>query len=108
MPYMLVAGAFSSTVMATFGYTGGLRGVRRILDPEVDEVDRKVAESKTYRRPISETIEQLGEGRGELETRLVVRELTIPGIYAPGHEERRRQRLLARYGIDVGEAQGTK
>lgn len=34
--------------------------------------------------------------------------LTTTGIYAPGYEERRRQRLLERYGIDVGEAQGQK
>lgn len=32
-------------------------------------------------------------------------QLTLPGIYAPGYEERRRQRLLAKYGIDVAEAQ---
>jgi hypothetical protein len=31
--------------------------------------------------------------------------LTMLGIYAPGYEERRRQRLLARYGIDVKAAQ---
>jgi hypothetical protein len=27
--------------------------------------------------------------------------LTLPGIYGPGYEERRRQRLLEKYGIDV-------
>jgi hypothetical protein len=31
--------------------------------------------------------------------------LTITGIYAPGYEERRRQRLLEKYGIDVKAAQ---
>jgi hypothetical protein len=31
--------------------------------------------------------------------------LTQLGIYAPGYEERRRQRLLAKYGIDVKAAQ---
>jgi hypothetical protein len=31
--------------------------------------------------------------------------LTWLGIYAPGYEERRRQRLLAKYGIDVNAAQ---
>jgi hypothetical protein len=28
--------------------------------------------------------------------------LTSPGIYAPGYEERRRERLLEKYGVDVG------
>jgi hypothetical protein len=27
--------------------------------------------------------------------------LTILGIYGPGYEERRRQRIMDRYGIDV-------
>jgi hypothetical protein len=32
-------------------------------------------------------------------------ELITTGIYAPGYEERRRQRLLEKYGIDVKAAQ---
>jgi hypothetical protein len=31
--------------------------------------------------------------------------LTLLGIYGPGYEERRRQRLLDKYGIDVKAAQ---
>jgi hypothetical protein len=33
--------------------------------------------------------------------------LTVIGIYAPGYEERRRQRLMEKYGIDVKAAQET-
>ncbi|KAK5261583.1 hypothetical protein LTR40_001931 [Exophiala xenobiotica] len=46
-------------------------------------------EAKTrYRRPINETINELGEGRG---------------IYGPGYEERRKQRIKERYGIEIQE-----
>jgi len=49
--------------MAAFDYSGGsLFGYAR--DPTIDEFDRKEALRKNRRRPISETIEELGEGRG--------------------------------------------
>ncbi|KAH7393974.1 hypothetical protein DE146DRAFT_660427 [Phaeosphaeria sp. MPI-PUGE-AT-0046c] len=89
LPFMLGAGAATATVMTAFRYTSGLRGYEDAnLDDE--EVERREAAKKARRRPLSETIEQLGEGRG---------------IYAPGYEERRRQRLMDRYGIDVKAAQ---
>jgi hypothetical protein len=31
----------------------------------------------------------------------------VLGIYAPGYEERRRERIMAKYGIDVKAAQET-
>jgi len=43
---------------------------------------------KRFRRPVNETINELGEGRG---------------IYGPGYEERRKQRIKEAYGIDVPE-----
>ena len=58
-------------------------------DPDVDEVARKEFLRRNRRRPIEETIEALGEGRG---------------IYGPGYEERRRQRIKENYGIDVPSA----
>ncbi|KAF2849314.1 hypothetical protein T440DRAFT_426957 [Plenodomus tracheiphilus IPT5] len=92
LPFMLGAGVALSTVMTAFRYTSGLRGSGSIRDQVDDdgEVERREELKKIRRRPLSETIEQLGEGRG---------------IYAPGYEERRRQRLLAKYGIDVKAAQ---
>lgn len=59
---MLGAGAAFSTVMTTFRFTGGLAGPGENLDE--DEVERREAAKKVRRRPLSETIEQLGEGRG--------------------------------------------
>ncbi|KAH9880122.1 hypothetical protein J1614_002148, partial [Plenodomus biglobosus] len=92
LPFMLGAGAATSVVMTAFRYTNGLRGVGDIRDQVDDdgEVERREELKKIRRRPLSETIEQLGEGRG---------------IYAPGYEERRRQRLLVKYGVDVKAAQ---
>ncbi|KAF1362435.1 hypothetical protein EJ07DRAFT_106916 [Lizonia empirigonia] len=89
LPFMLGAGALFSVSMTAFRYTSGIRGsASGELDDE--EIERREAMKKMRRRPLSETIEQLGEGRG---------------IYAPGYEERRRQRLMDKYGIDVKAAQ---
>ncbi|KAF1970374.1 hypothetical protein BU23DRAFT_538077 [Bimuria novae-zelandiae CBS 107.79] len=89
MPMVLGAGAGFGVACATFKYTQGFRGYNIKEDSE-DEVARKEEMRKMRRRPLQETLEQLGEGRG---------------IYGPGYEERRRERLLAKYGIDVKEAQ---
>ena len=60
---MLGGGASFATVMAAFAYTSGLTGYKS-GSPE-DEVERKEAYKKTYRRPLQETIDELGEGRGK-------------------------------------------
>ncbi|TAQ87336.1 hypothetical protein B7494_g4309 [Chlorociboria aeruginascens] len=81
-PAVLGFGALTAIVLGTFNYTGGaLTGYRK--DPEVDEFDRKEYLRKNRRRPIEQTISELGEG-----------------IYAPGYDERRRERIKERYGID--------
>ncbi|KAH7378779.1 hypothetical protein BKA66DRAFT_495285 [Pyrenochaeta sp. MPI-SDFR-AT-0127] len=90
LPFMLGAGVAFSAVFSAFRYTNGFRGVGDIRVEDDSEVERREELKKVRRRPLSETIEQLGEGRG---------------IYAPGYEERRRQRLLEKYGIDVKAAQ---
>lgn len=74
-------------------------------DPEVDEVGRKEYLRKNRRRPLEDTVAELGEGRGMLSTQIACttnKELThVTGIRAPGYEERRAQRLKERYGFDV-------
>ncbi|RKF62644.1 NADH-ubiquinone oxidoreductase 21.3 kDa subunit [Golovinomyces cichoracearum] len=72
-------------LMATFNFTGG-RLTGHDKNPELDEFERKQQMRKNRRRPIEETIAELGEGRG---------------IYPPGYEERRRLRLKEKYDIDV-------
>ena len=85
VPSFLGFGAALAILVGAFEYTGGsLSGYRQ--DPDVDEVARKEFLRKNRRRPIEETIAVLGEGRG---------------VYGPGYEERRRQRIKENYGIDV-------
>jgi len=49
--------------MGAYDYTGGrLTGYQR--DPNVDEFDRKEYMRRNRRRPIEETIAEIGEGRG--------------------------------------------
>ncbi|KAI9840284.1 MAG: hypothetical protein M1838_004133 [Thelocarpon superellum] len=88
LPAVLGYGAAAAVLFGTFDYTGGvLNGYGK--DPEVDEFERKQQLRKNRRRPVAETISEIGEGRG---------------IYAPGYAERRRERLKERYGVDVGPA----
>lgn len=85
LPAVLGYGASLSIILAAFTYTGGsLSGFGQ--DPNVDEYERKEALRANKRRPVTETLHELGEGRG---------------IYGPGYEQRRRERIKERYGIDV-------
>lgn len=64
MPAVLGYGALVSVVMTAFSATGGsLSGFKR--DAAVDEYERKLALRANKRRPIGETLSELGEGRGE-------------------------------------------
>ncbi|MCJ1236406.1 hypothetical protein MMC14_004387 [Varicellaria rhodocarpa] len=84
-PSVLGYGAGLAVLLSTYDYTGGsLRGYAR--DPEIDEFERKEYLRRNRRRPIQETLEELGEGRG---------------IYGPGYAERRRDRIKEKYGIVV-------
>ncbi len=66
-PAVLGYGALIAIVMGAYDYTGGtLSGFKK--DNEIDDFDRKEALRKNRRRPIEETISQLGEGRGSLRT----------------------------------------
>ena len=65
MPAVLGLGAATSALLSAFEYTGGsLMGAGR--DPEVDEFERKQQLRKNRRRPIEETVAELGEGRGKM------------------------------------------
>lgn len=57
-------GAGAALLMGVFNFTGGrLTGFEK--NPELDEFERKQQMRKNRRRPIEETIAELGEGRGE-------------------------------------------
>jgi len=86
-PAVLGFGAMTAIVMGAYDYGGAaLTGYKK--DPEVDEFERKQALRKNRRIPIEQTVAEIGEGRG---------------IYGPGYDERRRQRIKETYGIDVPE-----
>lgn len=86
MPRVLGHGAIFAVVLTAFNFTGGtLQGYMR--DERVhDEYERKEALRLNRRRPITETIADIGEGRG---------------IHPEGYEERRRERLKANLGLDI-------
>jgi hypothetical protein len=102
MPAVLGMGALTAVVLGAYDYTGGaLTGYKR--NPEMDEFERKELLRKNRRRPIEQTISELGEGRGmsENDQKAFVSNRLIPGIYGPGYDERRRERIKEKYGIDV-------
>lgn len=58
-------GTMAAVLLGAFDYTGGrINGWNR--DPEADEFERKQYMRKNRRRPIEETIAEVGEGRGTL------------------------------------------
>lgn len=64
MPRIFGFGAGFAVIMTVFDYTGGsLRGVRTEVEG-MDEFERKEYLRKNRRRPIEETIADIGEGRG--------------------------------------------
>ena len=64
-PAVLGWGAGLAILQGAFDYTGGkFSGYEK--DPNVDEYERKEALRNNRRRPVQETLEQLGEGRGQL------------------------------------------
>ena len=60
---MLGAGAGFGVALAAFKYTNGIGGYVSREDDQ-DEVERREELRKLRRRPLQETLEQLGEGRG--------------------------------------------
>lgn len=62
-PAVFGFGTLCAVVLGAYDYTGGaLTGYKK--DPEIDEFERKEQLRKNRRRPIEETITELGEGRG--------------------------------------------
>jgi hypothetical protein len=64
MPAVLGYGAFTSIVLATFEYTGAsIKGKKPEIEG-MDEFERKQYLRTNRRRPVEETIADIGEGRG--------------------------------------------
>ncbi|KAF9873450.1 Tim17/Tim22/Tim23 family protein [Colletotrichum karsti] len=91
MPVVLGLGAGFAAWQGIFTLTGGrLRGWTDRLDE--DEFENKIAMRANKRRPIEETIAEIGEGRG---------------IRPPGYDERRAERLKAKYGVEINPVKAT-
>lgn len=63
MPAVVGHAAALAIILGTFEYTGGSFAIKQ-RDPNFDETGRKLALRANMRRPLEETIEELGEGRG--------------------------------------------
>ena len=64
IPKVLGYGSLAAVLLGAYDFTGGrLKGWNR--DPEQDEFERKQAIRQNRRRPIEETIAEVGEGRGK-------------------------------------------
>ncbi|KAI3393154.1 hypothetical protein diail_4679 [Diaporthe ilicicola] len=86
MPAILGYGAFTSILLAAFEYTGGsLKGKKPEIEG-MDEFERKQHLRTNRTRPLEETLAEVGEGRG---------------IEPPGYQERRRERLREKYGVEI-------
>ncbi|EHY59561.1 hypothetical protein HRR83_001162 [Exophiala dermatitidis] len=86
MPATLGGSFALGASMAVASYTGRSVFESASDEPQLDRIGYKEEAKTRYRRPINETINELGEGRG---------------IYGPGYEERRKQRIKEKYGIDI-------
>ncbi|KAL6250161.1 hypothetical protein RBB50_002462 [Rhinocladiella similis] len=88
MPSTLGSAFALGAVMFVVNYTGRPMFESSSDAPQLDRLAYKDEAKSRYRRPLNETINELGEGRG---------------IYGPGYAERRKQRIKERYGIEVQE-----
>ena len=71
LPHVIGYGATAAVLLGVFNYTGGsLAGFRE--DQKEDDFDRKEFLRKNRRRPIDETIDELGERRGMFQGGLFV------------------------------------
>jgi hypothetical protein len=63
-PAVLGFGALTAIILGAYDYTGGtLTGYKKV----VDEFERKEFLRKNRRRPIEQTISEIGEGRGRFQ-----------------------------------------
>ncbi|KAL1892808.1 hypothetical protein Cpir12675_004391 [Ceratocystis pirilliformis] len=91
LPIVVGYAALYAGFAGIFVFTGGRIGGFRNFD-ENAEFDRKEQLRANRRRPIEETLSEIGEGRG---------------IRPPGYEERRRERLKEKYGFNINPVKAT-
>ncbi|KAH6653040.1 hypothetical protein BKA67DRAFT_659686 [Truncatella angustata] len=92
IPQILGQGALISVVLTAFDYTGGHLKGKRPEHEFADEFERRQHLRLNRRRPLTETIADIGEGRG---------------IEPPGYKERRAERLKEKYGVEINPVSAT-
>ena len=106
MPSVLGNGMLLGVILAGVQYTGGYP-FNTQHDPDEDKFIEKEELRKRFRRPVNEMINEIGEGRGMCQPAermcFVFRTKSCSGIYGPGYDERRKQRIKDAYGIEVKE-----
>ncbi|PHH60352.1 hypothetical protein CDD81_1837 [Ophiocordyceps australis] len=90
MPVVVGLGALCSAIQGTIWFCGGR--IDSFYNQEEDEFERKEKIRRTTRVPVEQTIAEIGEGRG---------------IRPPGYEERRRERILDKYGFEINPVKAT-
>jgi hypothetical protein len=106
-------GGLFAGVQGTVHFLGG-----RIdsFKEESDEFERKEIIRRTTRRPVEQTIAELGEGRGMSPMSLLPSYTSrlsfllircAAGIRPPGYEERRRERIKENYGFEINPVKAT-
>ncbi|KAH8174815.1 Mitochondrial import inner membrane translocase subunit Tim17 family protein [Sarocladium implicatum] len=89
LPIVMGLGGFVGAMAGTLHLFGGRIDTHRV---EEDEFARKEILRRTTRLPVEQTIAELGEG---------------PEIRGPGYEERRRERLKEKFGVEINPVKAT-
>ena len=96
-------GMAMAAIIAVMAYTADTI-VRTPDEAQAERQARKEEVRKRFRRPINELVNEVGEGRGTPSSLGPLRYADhSPGIYPPGYDERRKQRMKERYGIEIQE-----
>jgi len=83
-PSVIGTALFAGAVMGGLSFAGGQ--VYATGETPEERIARKEEHRRRFRRPYQEMVNEIGEGRG---------------IYPPGYNERRAQRISDNYGIEV-------
>lgn len=92
-------------VLGVASYSGAAMFGTPDMHPDEGRWPTKEDLRKRFARPLNETINELGEGRGITPFSILAEGVLIPfaGIYGPGYSERRKQRILDNHGIEVAD-----
>lgn len=102
-PSVLGNGLALGIVLGVASFSGAAMFGTPDMHPQEGRWPTKEDLRKRFSRPINETINELGEGRGVSTSISLVFTIliSIAGIYGEGYNERRKQRIKDNHGIEV-------